>query len=157
MKKLVLAIVALALFPSCAGAVLDGSLSEAFDLTFQSQMIRRSPNAVQVSYLKSEGRETVIQLTIATAGLELKGGQEFDLGGEYAPGHPRAVVTRAVDGEPVRVLPPVARGRMVFDDPPDPGKKVGGSFNLSFGQGGDIGAGRTLNGTFDTNVEGTDY
>ena len=39
------------------GNSLDGSLSEAFDLSFSTVEVKRSPTALQVTYLQSEGRE----------------------------------------------------------------------------------------------------
>lgn len=141
------------LFSGCADTELGGSLSEAFDLSFSSVQIRRSPEAIQINYLKSEGREVVISLTVATEGIDVN--NTIDLGGEYQPGHRRAAVSRAMDGEPVHTLPFIERGELSFDDHPDVGKSVHGSFSLSFADGEEIGAGRTLEGEFTALVEET--
>jgi len=106
----------------------------------------RSPGAFQISYLRSEGREVVARITIATEGLELGEGSSIDLGGEYAPGHPRCTVSRAIDGEPLRVLPRVASGTLELDDVPEVGAEISGNFSLRFGEGGDVGAGRAPGG-----------
>lgn len=137
---------------ACNDPALDGSISEAFDLSFSSMRIVQSENALQIDYLRSEGHELVIRLVVVTEGLDLT--QEVELGGEYKAGHARATVSRAVDGEPVRVLPPVAKGVFELDGAPQIGKQLGGSFNLSFGQGGDVGSGRTLSGRFSATVDG---
>ncbi|MBI5543446.1 MAG: hypothetical protein HY901_06125 [Deltaproteobacteria bacterium] len=152
MRAATAAAMALAL-GSCSGPSLDGSLSEAFDLSFSSMLIRRSEKALQLSYLKSEGREVVVAVTVATEGLGLKPGARVELGGEYAPGHPRTVVSRAVDGEPVRTLPPVLKGTLTVDQLPTSGSTVTGDFSVSFGEGGDVGSGRTLFGNFSAKVE----
>ena len=135
----------------CSGGnALDGSIGEAFDLSFSTVELRRSPTAFQVTYLQSEGREVVARITVATAGLDL--GEPIELGGEYAPGHSRTTVTRAVDGSPVLVLPRVGSGSMELDALPAAGQVVSGDFSLSFAEGGDIGAGRTLSGSFEGEV-----
>jgi hypothetical protein len=107
-----LAVAALPLLvPGCGANGLSGSLSEAFDLSFSDIVLKRSSNppAFQVLYTKSYGNETVIRLTVATTGIDSTKGGSINLAAEYAPGHPRAAVSRAVDGEPVRTLPPWCR------------------------------------------------
>ncbi len=138
----------LALSGCLATPELDGSLGEAVDLAFNTVELKRSPRAIQVSYLRSEGREVTARLTVVTEGLELTPGAELSLEGEYAPGHPRATLVRAVDGEPLRTFPPVARGVLIFDAAPDGGAEVTGEFSLALQEGEVFGAGRTLRGTF---------
>ena len=138
----------------CSNRSLDGSLSDAFDLSFSSLDLRRSSTAFQVSYLRSEGREVVARITVVTEGLDMS--SSFQLGGEYAAGHPRASVTRAMDREPLLVLPPVASGEMDAGEDPKPGKSISGDFSLVFGDGGDVGAGRTLYGNFEGTVLAAD-
>lgn len=140
----------------CGVNRLDGSLSEAYDLSFSDLQIRRSEKAVQITYLRSDGNEITLRLTVDLEGIDLKGGGSINLAQEYAPGHPRAAVSRAVDGEPVRQLPAVVQGDLTLDSPPDIGKSISGSFSLRFGEGGDLGSGRTLTGKFAGPVEATD-
>ncbi len=128
--------------------VLDGSIAEAFDLGFSTIELRRNAKAIQISYLKSSGHEVVMRVTYVTVGVEVVAGKALDLGGEYEEGHPRTSVVRAVDGEPLRQLPPVAKGTISFESAPDIGKLVSGNFGCTFGEGGDVGSGRTLSGTF---------
>lgn len=146
MKRLAL----LTLFAfGCGGAPeLDGSLGEAVDLAFNTVELKRSPKAIQITYLRSEGREVTARLTVVTDGMELTPGVEHSLAGEYAPGHPRATLVRAVDNEPLRTFPPVARGVILFDAAPEGGAEVSGEFSLSLQEGEAFGAGRTLRGTF---------
>lgn len=131
---------------------LDGSLGEAVDLSFNTVELKRSPKAIQISYLRSEGREVTARLTVVTDAVSLTPGVEYSLAGEYAPGHPRATLVRAVDGEPLRTFPPVARGVLIFDAAPDPGAEITGEFSLSLQEGEAFGAGRSLRGTFKATV-----
>lgn len=142
----------LAALGACSDPALDGSISEAFDLSFSSMQVLKSDTALQIDYLRSGGREVVIRLTVVTEGLDLS--KEVQLGGEYRTGHPRASVSRAIDGEPVRVLPPISKGTLDLDAAPEIGKELSGTFNLAFGQGGDVGSGRTLSGRFNGKVQG---
>lgn len=148
---------ALLVASSCGGSGLDGSLSEAFDLSYSSVVIRRSPTALQVSYLRSSGNEVVIRLTVDLEGIDLRKTSTIDLAAEYAPGHGRAAVSRAVEGEPVRQLPSVATGTLNLNSVPDPGSACSGDFSLAFGKGGDLGAGRTLEGKFSAVVQGSSF
>lgn len=154
MRRLALVVFLLAL-PGCGSDSLDGSLAEAFDLSYSSILIRQSPSAVQVTYLRSHGNEVVMRITVATEGVDLSSGVSINLAGEWSAGHPRAAVSRAVDGEPVRQLPPVVKGELRLNDAVVPGKDLSGSFAVSFGEGGDLGSGRTLNGHFSGTVQGT--
>ncbi len=148
----VFAALLLPLLAGCASAALDGSISEALDLSFSSTQILKNDKALQIDYLRSDGREVVMRITVVTEGVDLS--KTVELGGEYAPGHPRASVSRAVDGEVVMVLPPIAKGTLDLDHAPQIGQDLSGSFGLSFGQGGDVGSGRSLSGKFDGMVQG---
>ncbi len=153
-RRAPLAVLAAVLLPiaGCQDDALSGSISEALDLSFSSMQVLMSDKALQIDYLRSEGQEVVIRLTVVTDGVDLS--KTVQLGGEYATGHPRTSLSRAVDGEPVMVLPPVAKGTLDLGQVPQVGKSVSGSFGLSFGQGGDIGGGRTLSGQFSGTVQG---
>lgn len=142
--------------PGCGSNDLSGSLAEAFDLTFSDIFLRRSTKAFQVTYTKSEGREVVIRVTVDLEGVDVSNGGSVNLAEEYAPGHPRAAVSRAVDGEPVRALPPVVQGDLTLLNPCAAGTKCTGSFSVRFGEGGDLGNGRTLTGVFNGDVQGAD-
>ena len=140
----------------CGVNVLDGSLSEAYDLAFSDVKVQRGQQAMAVTYLAASGNETVAKLTVDLSGVALSGGGSINLAEDYAPGHPRATVTRAMQNEPVLVLPQIDQGQLSLSAPPDPGNTISGSFHILFGQGGDLGAGRTLDGKFTALVEATD-
>ncbi len=135
---------------ACGGgeATLEGSISEAFDLSFSSIDLRRNDKAFQVTYLRSNGNETVMRITVVLIGIELRPGEEVSLSGEYDTGHPRCVVSRAVTGEPLRTLPDVDNGNFSVDNEAMPAQNTAGSFFIRFGEGGDVGSGRTVNGVF---------
>ena len=138
------------LFAACANPPesLTGSISQAFDLSFSSVAIAENSQAFQVSYLRSDGNEIVMRITVDTTGITLKGGQAIDLSGDYATGHPRTTVTRAVANEPLRVLPPLQNGSMTLGNSAKTGQDTSGSFAMTFSSAGDLGGGYTLNGTF---------
>jgi hypothetical protein len=135
----------------CAGDnALGGSVSELFPLDISRVEVRRNLEALQVSYYNNRGEDIdlVARVTMATQGLEIRQGQRIDLAGEYQPGHLRTTVMHLAWGEPVRNLPPVKRGDLVISSGGNPGEGTRGNFSMSFDQGGDLGAGRTLYGNF---------
>ena len=141
---------------SCGGAELSGSVSQYFSLDVSRQEILRDSDAFQVTYFHDTPNQVdvVARLTVVTTGFDFKAGNSFDLAGEYAPGHPRAVVTHAAGGEPSRTLPPVSRGTLTLSSGGQPGQQTRGSFSLSFASdGGDFGQGTDLNGKFDAVAE----
>ena len=147
-----LALAGLALLaPACASDnSLGGSVSELFPLDVSRVEVARNPEAVQVSYYSTRGEyiDIVVRVTVATQGVDLQPGRKIDLAGEYQPGHPRTTVIHLAWGEPVRNLPPVKSGDLVISSGGNPGEGTRGNFSMSFDQGGDLGAGRTLYGTF---------
>jgi hypothetical protein len=132
------------------GPNLQGSLSQYFSLTFNSQDIIRNAQAIEITYYNRTPTriDVVARLTVILSGIDLGKSHTIDLSGEYAPGHPRAVVTHAVGGEPPRTLPPVSEGVLNLDSGGLPGQQTNGSFDVTFGTGGDFGSGHTLNGSF---------
>ncbi len=147
------ALVALAL-AGCGpqGPSLSGSLSQFFPLTFTSHEVINADGAFQITYFNQTATEidVVAQVTIDTSGFNVTSGKSFNLAGEYAPGHPRTVVTHVSGNSAPANLPPVATGVLTIDSGGPAGKSTSGSFNLSFGNGGDFGSGSDLSGTFDT-------
>lgn len=129
---------------------LSGSVSELFPLDVSRVEVRRNTEAFQVSYYSTRGEDIdlVVRVTVATQGVDIQPGRKIDLAGEYQPGHLRTTVIHLAWGEPVRNLPPVKSGDLVVSSGGNPGDATRGNFSMSFDQGGDIGAGRTLSGTF---------
>lgn len=145
-------LLALVLLASCGSADLSGSVGQYFSLDFTREEILRSPDALQVTYYRdTESQvEVVARLTVVTSGFDFSPGHSFDLSGEYAPGHPRAVVTHAAGNEPSRALPELKHGTLTLKAGGKPGEATRGSFSLSFqDQGGDFGQGTNLSGKFD--------
>lgn len=129
---------------------LGGSVSELFPLDVSRVEVARNPEALQVSYYSSRGEyiDIVVRVTVSTQGVDIQPGRKIDLAGEYQPGHLRTTVIHLAWGEPVRNLPPVKTGDLVVSSGGNPGEGTRGNFSMSFDQGGDLGAGRTLYGTF---------
>ncbi len=91
----------------------------------------------------------VVQVGISLADVTLKPGVKVPLQGEYAPGHPRTTVLHAPGGEPQRVFPRVHQGDVTLSQGGAVEQPMRGSFSMVFEkEGGDLGQGRTLTGTF---------
>ena len=150
MKKL--ALFALATLAACGPETgLSGSVSELFSLEVSRVEVRRNEQAFQVTYLRNRGvfLDVVARVSVSLEGATLVPGKKIDLAGEYAPGHLRTTVATAPGGEPVRQLPPVKKGDLVITSGGGVGQVTSGNFSMSFSDmGGDLGAGRTLAGTF---------
>lgn len=150
---------------------LSGSVGELFPLDVSRVQVYRNADAVQVEYFANRGLflDVVVRMTVATAGIDVKDGVKINLAGEYEPGHQRTEVAHAPGGEPVRLLPNVKKGDLKLDQIgigpvcdydagmlPDGGYSCTapdtsrGNFSILFSSdgSGDIGAGRTLVGTF---------
>ncbi len=146
---LVLAVCALA---SCgAGNSLEGSLGDQTSLAFDAVQVQHSPSAVAVIYLKSlpqgGGQDTVLKVVATTTGLDLTKAISIDLT-ESINGGVRGAVTRAVSGDSRSSFPPLVHGRLELGSAVKAGSSTSGSFSVTFGQGGSIGAGRTAFGDF---------
>ena len=148
----VLVLAGLALLASgCASDnSLGGSVSELFPLDVSRVEVARNPEALEVSYYSTRGEyiDIVVRVTVATQGVDMQPGRKIDLAGEYQPGHLRTTVIHLAWGEPVRNLPPVHSGDLTLSSGGNPGDATRGNFSMSFDQGGDFGAGRTLYGNF---------
>jgi len=145
-------LLALVLLASCGASELSGSVGHYFSLDFTREEILRGPDALQITYYRDTETqvEVVARLTVVTRGFDFTAGHSFDLSGEYAPGHPRAVVTHAAGNEPSRALPALRHGTLTLKAGGAPGEATRGSFSLSFqDQGGDFGQGTNLSGKFD--------
>jgi hypothetical protein len=136
---------------------LGGSMSEVFPLDVSRVEVARNEQAIQVTYLLNRGLflDVVARVTVDVEGVNFVPGKPVKLGApdggtaEYAPGHPRCVVTHAPGGEPVRNLPLVLEGDLTLSHGGQPGTDTSGSFSMRFGETeGDIGFNRTLSGTF---------
>lgn len=130
---------------------LTGSAGELFPLDISRVEIARNQEALQLTYLRNRGAsiDVVAQVGISLADVTLHAGVKLPLEGEYAPGHPRTTVVHAPGGEPQRLLPRVKKGDLSIAAGGEAGQVLRGSFSVLFeSEGGDLGAGRTLGGTF---------
>jgi len=159
MKK---SVVAALLLCSCLDNSLGGSVSEVFPLEISGTELRRNDQAIQVTYLRNRGVFVDVVARISVS-LEIDGvaedggtnylvptrGSTIVVTGDYEEGHPRCVVTHAPGGEPVRNLPAIKRGDFVITSGGGVGEVTSGNFSVLFeAEGGDLGFGRTLYGTF---------
>ena len=130
---------------------LSGSLSEVFPLEVSRVEVHRNDEAFQVTYFYNRNvfLDVVVRLAVSTQGVDLSPGKKIPLEGEYAPGHPRASISHAPGGEPVRLLPTIKKGDLTLSGGGLPGQLTSGSFSVAFeSTGGDLGQGRTLTGRF---------
>jgi hypothetical protein len=154
MKRRVLFCTALASLTllACGGDnVLSGSISEIFDLSVSRMEVRRNDQALQVTYLRNRGvfLDVVARVAISLDGVELKKGTQINLAGMTDGGTLRTSVVHAPGGEPVRNLPEITRGDMIVIEGGAIGETTRGNFSMLFSSnGGDLGQGRTLVGSF---------
>ncbi len=130
---------------------LSGSVSELFSLDVSRVEIFENAEALQLNYLANRGvsLDVVVRLGVSLKDVVLKPGAKVSLAGEYEPGHPRATVSHQPGGEPLRLLPRVKRGDLHISSGGAVGEPISGDFSLLFDtDGGDLGQGRTLSGTF---------
>ncbi len=130
---------------------LSGSLGQVFPLDISTSNIARNDEALQVTYTLNRGvfLDVVIRISVLVSDLTIKPGVTIPLAGSNDAGVLRCVVAHAPGGEPVRVLPEIKRGDMVISSGGHVGELTRGSFSVLFqDQGGDVGFGRTLTGTF---------
>ncbi|MBS2031325.1 MAG: hypothetical protein JST54_25725 [Deltaproteobacteria bacterium] len=156
------------LLPSCGGGgnSLTGSLDEISPLTFDSVVVRASPDVLVVEYDNhplgtvdggaSGGTDVAFKIAINIDGLTLNKGLDIDLTSALNDGTPRVACTRAVGQDPRRDLPPVARGDLVLDSDVNYDANASGHFHVLFAEGGQIGEGRTVDGTFSAVVQNAD-
>jgi hypothetical protein len=141
---------------------LGGSLGEVFPLDISKVEVAKNDEAMQITYLRNRGvfLDVVVRVSVSLANdgtsedggvptLLLKPGARIDLGGDAPSGVERTAVTHAPGGEPVRTLPRIRKGDLVITRGGAIGEVTGGNFSMLFEQeGGDVGFGRTLTGTF---------
>lgn len=163
MRRLFAALSSLLVLTSCASDnSLTGSMSEVFELEVSRVDVHENEEALQITYLRNRGvfLDVVVRVSVSLAtdgtsedggvpALGLKPGTRIDLAGLTPNGVLRAAVTHAPGGEPVRNLPPIKRGDLVITEGGAVGQYTRGNFSMLFEQeGGDVGYGRTLVGSF---------
>ena len=141
---------------------LSGSLSEVFPLDLSTVEVNQNLEALQITYYRNRGvfLDVVVRVSVSLQDegvapdggvptIALKAGKKLELGGESPTGQQRCAVNHAPGGEPVRSLPRVKKGDIVITEGGKIGQAMKGNFSMLFEQeGGDVGFGRTLVGTF---------
>ncbi len=130
---------------------LTGSMDAVIPLDVGRSEVFLNAEALQVTYYRNRGvfLDVVARVTVYVKDLQVGVGKKIELAGEWRPGSPRTSVAHAPGGEPVRSFPRVKRGDLVLTEGVEIGKPVRGNFAMLFeSEGGDLGFGRTLNGTF---------
>lgn len=145
MKKWMMAAVLLVSSAACSDDenTLTGSMSEVYDLGFDSVAVVRQGDSVSVEYRQDSGGKTA-KLVVNLAGLTKVDNVGIDLT-ELAGGSPRGTLQRV---QAVTTDYPLERGTVTFDHAPDVGADVKGSFHCTLSNP----AGRTLNGDFSATV-----
>jgi hypothetical protein len=134
-----------------ADALLTGSMQEVFPLDVSYAEVYRNSEGLQVTYYRNRNvfLDVVARISVYVNDLTVKPGAHIKLDGEYTPGHLRTTVAHAPGGEPVRLLPPLKRGDLTITGGGEPETRTSGDFSMLFDSvGGDLGYGRTLNGSF---------
>ncbi len=160
--RFALVVVALVLSSCGLDNSLGGSLSEVFPLDLSTVVVQQNPEAMQITYLRNRGvfLDVVVRVSVSmatdgvsadggVASLDLKPGARIALRGAAPTGVERCAVTHAPGGEPVRNLPRIKKGDLFITQGGTIGEVTKGNFSMLFEQeGGDVGFGRTLTGTF---------
>ncbi|MHB8416487.1 MAG: hypothetical protein ACYDCL_00315 [Myxococcales bacterium] len=156
--RLLLCLLAL---PGCSSApALSGSVSGLFPLDFNQTAVFVNSQGLELDYylVNAGSEDLVIELAVDLTGEDFRPGVTLDLGGEVAPGQPRATVVHQVAGEAMLVLPPIANGSLTLSGGGSPGQLTSGSFILAFGgESSQLGGGRTLSGNFSALAQGAAF
>jgi hypothetical protein len=131
---------------------LQGSLDEVAPLAFQTVAVRVNPSILVVEYQfvpKGGGAEVPLKMVVTPPdGVPLANGVKINLAEFDVDGNPRAVCSRSAADDPRTRLPPIKLGELDLTSNFAPGSTATGTFHILFGEGGDIGEGRTVDGTF---------
>lgn len=145
------AVVLCCLLLGCGGpGALEGSLSEQVDLSYDAIELQRSDTALAVVFTRAPsggGKDVVLKVTAATKAVGLTRAVTIDLA-ELVDGAARGAVSRAVTGDARRDFPVIKRGTITLEDAPVVGAAVAGDVDILFEQGGALGSGRTVFGSF---------
>jgi hypothetical protein len=130
---------------------LQGSMNEVAPLTFTTTVVRANSNALVVEYQnfpKGGGNDVTFKMVIDIANLTLVKNLPIDLSERLQDGNYRATFSRAVGTDPRRNLPTVKLGELDLDSDIIVGAQARGHFHILFAEGGQVGEGRTVEGTF---------
>jgi len=131
-----------ALACSTSGDSLTGSLSQLYDLSFNSITITMLGSSVSIKYVGSNGDPAM--LVVETANIADVANSSIDLT-QLVSGQPRGVIQNV--GTVTTDLP-IEIGTVVFDNVPKVGSSLSGHFAATFSNP----SGYTLNGDFSGTV-----
>jgi hypothetical protein len=132
-----------------SGSSLSGSMSQVYDLDFDSVNLVRQGDSITVEYVRASGATAgkTAKLVVNLARIAQVAGTAIDLT-EVIDGLPRGTLQRV---QQVTTDYPIQRGTIQFNQAPEPGAEVTGHFNTTLSKP----AGRTLNGEFSGKVTTT--
>ncbi len=135
-------------------STLDGSLADVVDLEYERAELQAAEGSLVLRFLRPRGtgEDTVLKLSVNTAGLTAQAVIDIDLAEQIQELGPRGAVTRNVFQDPNETLPPIRRGRLVLNEVTGSLDRVKGEFSATFTQGHEFGAGRTVYGNFEAEV-----
>jgi hypothetical protein len=153
---------------ACGPKVVEGSLGEVLDLTYQDIKLSFSGPQVAVRWTRPRGagQDEVIAVSEKFDGLNVYTGTYVNLAEILEPTDggmidldagttlaQRGLVTRDVFNDPRKSFPSIGEGFMVLYDVPRDGGTVSGSFSVTFSRCVEFGCGRTLFGDFKAKVQ----
>jgi hypothetical protein len=131
---------------------LQGSLSELTPLTFEKVSVQVSSSILVLQYQHTPpggGQAIPFQLVLTPPpGQALAAGTKIDLAQMGTNEMPVAVCSREAPMDPRHNLPPIKVGELDLTSNYSVGATASGEFHILFGEGGDVGEGRTVDGTF---------
>ncbi len=144
----------------CAGCnqqpFVEGSLGELLDLHFMGIVVEGNADELAVRYTRQTdlGEDTILHVSAVITGLDpaWMPGDVVQLGDWSPTGGQRGRVARAVQGEPNRSFPPLARGEFTLDAVPESGTTLHGRFAVTFQDGTAFASGRTAFHNFEATV-----
>jgi hypothetical protein len=143
------------LLAGCGGKHgLEGSLTELLSLSYSDSSILFTDAATSVRFTnpQGEGENTVLNVSVAVADLQIVAHGDIDLTEQVESGGQRGVITRNVLNDPHRSFPTLSRGNLRFESVPVPGTTVLGTFSVTFKECTDFACGRTVYGDFTAKV-----
>jgi hypothetical protein len=140
---------------------LTGSLGEVVPYDFDSVSLKADDSTFVVEYDRGvpadadggAGGDVIFKMAVNIDGLKLNKDLVVDLAMPAADGSPRVACTRSVGTDPRRKLPPLQRGTLTLHSDINFNLTGTGELHILFGEGGDVGEGRTVDATFSANVQ----
>ena len=138
----------------CGPHDLEGSLTELLPLHYQSSVAQSDGAQATVRFQvpRGSGQDVLLEVSAEISDLNAVPYALINLAETALDGKQRGVVSRTVTGDPLHVFPPILRGTLRFDANFAPGASMPGAFTVTFSEGTEFGAGRTVYGDFQAKV-----